>query len=69
MAFKLKEDKLEIRIEPKETTLDPNFSTSKGSYTHSLPISDITEETWLLDNIRKAIGSICAKVVNSLTTE
>ena len=68
MTFKLKEGTLEIKVEPKDTSLDLNFSTSKGSYTHSLPISDITEEAWLLDNVRKAIGSICAKVVSSLTT-
>lgn len=67
ITFKLKEkDKLEIRVEPKDTTLDLEFITPKKSFTHSLPFSDITEDEITIRNLREAIGSICSKIVNSL---
>ena len=70
ITFKLKEKgKLEIRVEPKDITLDLVFTTSDKSYTHSMPFSDITEDEITISNLRKAIGSICAKIVNSLIKE
>ena len=70
ITFKLKEkDKLEIRVEPKDITLDLVFTISDKSYTHSMPFSDITEDEITISNLRKAIGSICAKIVNSLINE
>lgn len=70
ITFKLKEkDKLEIRIEPKDITLDLVFTTSNKSYTHSMPFSDITEDEITINNLRRAIGSICAKIINSLINE
>ncbi|UCG02234.1 MAG: formate dehydrogenase subunit alpha [Candidatus Heimdallarchaeota archaeon] len=70
ITFKLnKKDKLEIRVEPKNSTLDLEFSTPKNSYTHSLPFSEITEDDVTIINLRKAIGSICAKITNKLINE
>ena len=67
ITFKLnKKDKLEIRVEPKDNTLDLEFSTLNRSYTHSLPFSEITEDEITIINLRKAIGSICAKITTSL---
>jgi formate dehydrogenase alpha subunit len=70
ITFRLNnKDKLEIRVEPKDNTLDLEFSTLNRSYTHSLPFSEITEDEITIINLRKAIGSICAKITNSLINE
>jgi len=67
ITFKLKDkDKLKIIIEPKENTLEIDFSVLKKTYTHSLPFEDITEDEVTISNLRKAIGSICSKIATSL---
>lgn len=67
LIFKLKEKgKLEIIIEPKDETIDLNFVVADKQFTHSLPIIDITEDEITINNLRKAIGSMCAKIANSL---
>ncbi|UCE14289.1 MAG: formate dehydrogenase subunit alpha [Candidatus Heimdallarchaeota archaeon] len=61
---KEKED-LEIRVVPKDQTLDLEFSALNKTFIHSLPFNEITEDEVTITNLRKALGSICVKIVNS----
>ncbi|MHA2224478.1 MAG: formate dehydrogenase subunit alpha [Candidatus Hodarchaeales archaeon] len=66
LSFKLNEkEKLEINIVAKYLLLELKFKTSTNSYTHSLSVPDITKDKVTQNNLRRAVGSICAKIIAS----
>ncbi|MFX0170334.1 MAG: molybdopterin dinucleotide binding domain-containing protein [Candidatus Hodarchaeota archaeon] len=67
MSFKLNEkDKIDITIKPIYMKIEHNFTTPKGKYQYILSVPDITIDQITINNLRRAIGRICAKIVISL---
>ncbi|MFX0050032.1 MAG: formate dehydrogenase subunit alpha [Candidatus Hodarchaeota archaeon] len=67
MSFKLNEkDKIDITIKPIYMKIELDFTTPKGNYQHILSVPDITIDQITINNLRKAIGRVCTKIINSL---
>lgn len=67
MAFRLNEKyKLEINVTTEEKILKLEFTTPNGTYIHSLSLSDLTKEDITVNNLHKAIGSICSRIISSI---